>query len=69
MAESFKAITLKIDVFLQGKGVLTKYQRTKRRFPRLAVIAIDVGETWLVYLAYLEVLASISDGVEYLLVE
>ena len=58
----------KVRFYLATQNAHTKYKTSRRKFPRLKVIAFRINEIWSVDLAYVDKLAKYNRGIKYLLV-
>ena len=58
----------KVLSFLHSKPAYTKYRTTRKKFPRLKVIAFRINEIWSLDLAYVDKLAKYNKDIKYLLV-
>ena len=58
----------KVEKFLQSKESFTKFRQANRKFDRLSAFAKHINEIWCMDLAFVDKLATLNNGVKYLLV-
>ena len=58
----------KVEKFLQSKESFTKFRQANRKFDRLSAFAKHINEIWCMNLAFVDKLATLNNGVKYLLV-
>ena len=57
----------KVLAYLQSSKTYTKFKPTRRKFQRLAVVALGITHIWSLDIAYIEKISKFNDGYKYLL--